>query len=171
MRRRRYSRVMSTAPNTVRMRTADIDDAAMLLDWRNDPVTREMSLQSDVVPLTQHLRWMASSLASDHRVLLIAEDPTTAEPVGMCRFDLEGRPPVAAEVSINLAPPHRGRGLGVAVLSGGIRELARTHPEVRILTAVIRAGNAASIRLFASAGFASTSAADDVLTYTLGADA
>ncbi len=145
-------------PTTVNVRPAAPGDAAGLLAWRNDPGTVTTSLSGAPVAADEHARWFAGVLADPARVLLIGElaDGTA---IGMCRFDVDGS---HAEVSINLDPQHRGRGLARPLLISAIDELRVRAPRVATLTAQVRAGNAASLRLFASAGFVARSGADDV---------
>jgi RimJ/RimL family protein N-acetyltransferase len=133
-------------------------DAELVLDWRNDPVTRAMSLDQEPVPLPQHLLWFRSALADPRRLLLIAE--RDGESIGMCRFDLEEES-ARAEVSINLAPAHRGSRLGGAVLRGALRTLEQMRPGIRDVIAVVRPENIASVRLFESVGFTRTGCADE----------
>ncbi|WP_461474694.1 GNAT family N-acetyltransferase [Microbacterium sp. HJ5] len=146
---------MTSSMGPLRARAAGLDDAAMVLTWRNDPDTRRMSLQTDVVPLDQHVRWFTASLADPRRVILIVDDTRTGEPVAMCRFDADEAmgTVIEAEVSINLAPEHRGRGYGRPVLEAAIAALEESHPKVQRLRAVIRPENTASLRLFTAAGF------------------
>lgn len=157
---------MMIATEPVRLRRATEADAEVIREWRNDPATRAMSIDQDPVPLPQHLAWFHRALEDPHRVLLIAEQEGT--PVGMCRFDV-AEDGAQAEVSINLAPERRGRGLGSAVLSGALRALVETGSGIRRVTAVIRPENVASVRLFESLGFVRVSdARADLLRYELG---
>lgn len=152
----------STLP-AVRLRPAVAADSDRLLEWRNDPVSRAMSLSSEFISREQHEGWYAASLASDRRVILIGEDRATGEPIGMCRFDLEADG--TAEVSINVAPRRRGGGIGSALLTAGLEEFARSHPAVREVGALIRVENPASIRLFEKAGFSRAGAEDGVARF------
>lgn len=149
----------------VRMRPAVIADADLLLAWRNDPITRQVSLQTDEVQPLDHDRWLTRSLASQERVILIAEDAVTGAPLGMCRFDLIVARPASAEVSINIAPQERGGGVGRAVLVKGITAFGAIHPEVGVLTAVIRQANEASVRLFEAVDFRRVAEESGLLYY------
>lgn len=119
-----------------------------------------MSLSNDTITREQHLRWYAASLASAVRVILIAEDAATGEPVGMCRFDIEDDG--SAEVSINVPPARRGSGVGGAVLGAALDAFGRSHPDVSPIAALIRVENSASTRLFERAGFRRAELADGV---------
>lgn len=152
-----------TGSEPVRVRRATEKDAVALLEWRNDPVTRAMSLNRDPVPLAQHLAWYRAALADPRRIILVAEEGGV--PVGMCRFDVDED--AGAEVSINLAPEQRGRGRGRAVLDAGLRALAAARPDVRSVIAVIRPENVASVRLFTAAGFRLRGSGGGVVRYAL----
>lgn len=125
----------------------------MLLAWRNDPQTRAASLQNTLVTPQAHASWFERVLADADRSVLIGElspgEPNSDNRIGMVRFDhAESR----TEVSINVNPHFRGRGLGRELLRAALREHA-TRTASSMLTATIRVDNAASIRLFEGAGF------------------
>jgi UDP-2,4-diacetamido-2,4,6-trideoxy-beta-L-altropyranose hydrolase len=127
----------------VLVRPAEPADARDLWLWRNDPVARAASRNSDPVAFGDHKGWFARALADPARLILIGE--VGGEPVGMVRFDVSGE---SAEVSIALAPERRGRNLGGKLLSIGLARM-----QARTVTATVRADNHASQRLFAGAGF------------------
>lgn len=151
-----------TGAAVLRVRLATLADAAELLEWRNDEHTRAASRSVGQVSRDQHERWLAAVLADPRRKLYIIE--TTDGPVrsvGMCRFDSEDSGPT--EVSINLNPAFRGRGLAAPVLSAAIEMFrARGGGE---LTATIRPGNHASIRAFERAGFRLSEATPEFSIY------
>ncbi len=146
------------AAEGIRLRRATLDDARLLLDWANDPVTREVSFQSGVIAWETHLPWLERRLASAQSLLLIAEE-SAGVPLGMVRFDIGDAAAAGATISINLAPAQRGRGLGPALILLGCRELRRAHGEMEI-HAFIKPGNAASVRAFERAGFQPAAPAD-----------
>lgn len=90
----------------MRIRAATIDDARILFDWRNDPLTREMSRNTAMVDWLQHIGWLTAWLARPRPNLFIAE---LAEPVGTFRVDDD-------EVSYTVAPAYRGGGIGTQML-------------------------------------------------------
>lgn len=120
------------------VRPATQDDALDLLVWRNDPLTRAMSLTTDAVAEDAHMAWFARALARPECRLLIGMQG--GDKVGMVRID-------GGEVSINLRPDRRGQGLALPLLKAAIAGAAGT------LVAHVRPENAASIRLFERAGF------------------
>lgn len=137
----------------IHVRRAVEADSRALFDWRNDPTTREGSVSTDVVEWPQHETWFRASLANPSRRIYIAEiDGSVESRVGMCRFDRDGDD---AEVSINLNPAFRGRGISGAVLRAAIDAYRESEHPVGLI-ARIRPQNVASVRLFKSAGFVRT---------------
>jgi RimJ/RimL family protein N-acetyltransferase len=128
----------------IELRSASMDDAELLWLWRNDPVTRAQSRNTEPVSWADHVRWLSFTLADPTRHLFIAESGGT--PIGMIRFDpAEGG---TDEVSINVAPDRRWHGLGAAILKIGC---AQIHSQ-RIVASVSES-NHPSRRLFESCGF------------------
>lgn len=139
---------MTTAPPLV-FRRARMDDAALLLAWRNDEATRQASIETGLVSLDEHVRWLAGSLASPDRNIQIAE--ADGQPVGVVRAD---RSADGWELSWTVNPGVRGRGVGRRML----RQIADTLDGR--LTAVIRTGNVASASMATAAGFSRTKSTD-----------
>lgn len=145
------------------MRPVAAEDADTLLAWRNDQATRTASLSTAEVPREEHVAWLARTFASGERELLIGEHDGVA--IGTVRFD--HRDGATSEVSITVAPEHRGKRLALPLLQAGLAAYAvspRTRP--RIL-AQIREHNRASRALFDAAGFIEIGRADGVLLLAL----
>lgn len=145
------------------VRPAAALDSRAVWTWRNDPVTRAVSVNTDEVPWADHERWFAAVLADRDRHLLVGE--VGPEPVGVVRFDRLDEPELW-EVSINLAPAARGRGLAVPLLDAGRDWLRAREGQVGVL-ALVRATNAASMRTFLRAGYAERSTEDGWTTLEL----
>lgn len=130
------------------LRRATEDDSQDIWHWRNDSLTKAMSVNSDDVSWETHHAWYSKALIDTRRMLIVAE-LSPDEKVGVCRFDLidEG-----AEVSINLNPTYRNLGLSRQVLEGAIREFRLLHQPT--LLAKIKINNVASLKLFTGCGFA-----------------
>lgn len=116
-----------------------MSDAEILLYWRNDPLTKAMSINTSDVSETEHLAWLAKTLSNPARKLYVAE--MDGVPVGTVRADL-GNP---TELSWTVAPEHRGNGYGKSMVSIA----ARLH---RPAKAVIKPENSASMRIAEDAG-------------------
>ncbi|MEU3274027.1 GNAT family N-acetyltransferase [Saccharomonospora sp. NPDC006951] len=144
-------------------RPATEADAALLLEWRNDPVTRQWSRNTDPVAPADHGAWLRRVLDSPDRHLFVIGTPS--EEVGTVRFDRDASQEVW-EVSITLAPSVRGKGMSAAVLAAGERALlaerdaAAELPVLAVLAvlATVHEDNAASMALFERAGYRKQSA-------------
>jgi RimJ/RimL family protein N-acetyltransferase len=141
----------------VSLRSATSEDSARLLAWRNDALTREMSIDQKETAREEHDAWFTRSLASDERDLLIAEHE--GSPVGTVRLD--ARAHGESEVSLTVAPEHRGRGFSASMLRA-VETFARDQGVIR-LVATIRARNDRSVRAFKSAGYYGFHAADGLV--------
>lgn len=130
------------------------DDARQVMAWRNDPLTLRMFYHRD--PKIWDAFWpeFRDSYFPDD-----APEPVFAvcdgERVGFVRFgpadDPEGAGRRCVDISINLGPEHRGRGLGTAMLHaahGRLRALG-----VAAVYAEVRQENEASRRTFEGAGY------------------
>lgn len=136
----------STLPS-LSARLATASDARLLLEWRNDPSTRDASRSHQSVSWVEHLSWMTRVLDDENRRLLVIEQAD--EPVATVRWDRQGLN--AWEVSITIAPAFRGKGLGRSVLSAGEHWIADGSP-IQLL-ATIHSSNSASQRLFANSQY------------------
>ena len=109
------------------------------------------------MPWETHEAWFSRALADPTRTLLIGIDPETRNKVGLVRFDLleSGQ----RLVGVNVAPEHRGRGLGALLLA---RALER---QSGALVAEVRPDNRASVRLFEKLGFRRQSEVDGFVLF------
>ena len=151
-----------------RLRPARLEDSAAVFAWRNDPLTRAMSRSARPVTWDDHQRWFAAVIDVPSRRVMIAEG--AGEQLAVLRFDrMDGRDGTDAgegawEVSINLNPAWRGRGLGAAVLRAACDGFQGPGACLS-LHAEIRAENAASRRIFEAAGFLALSTEGEILVY------
>ena len=106
---------------TIRLRPARRGDAGSILDWRNDAETRKLSGDTGEVSVERHQAWFGQMLADPGCWFGVAEDGS-GQPFGVVRFNLDPDDPSTAEVSINLAPEYRGRGLGGQCLQSAIHQ-------------------------------------------------
>lgn len=151
------------------IRPAVLEDSLTLLEWRNDPQTRENSLTTEEVSLENHHKWFTGSLQREDRVIYVAEAISSEnhfQACGMCRFDISQAGKTAV-VSINLSPKFRGQGLSLPILQMSITEFSQSQDQVNILEAEIKVSNQASISIFTKAGFKQVSQHDGVGRYSL----
>lgn len=130
----------------IQLRHVTREDARTLWLWRNDDLTRRMSIHTDPVPWADHCAWLEGILNHTTRHLLIGV--LNGADVGTVRLDQEG---TRATVNITVAPEHRGRGVGLNLLLA-LAQHAQGQG-LAGLNAVIRADNQASIRIFTKAGY------------------
>ena len=132
----------------VRIRPAAEADAEIMFLWRNAERTRRFMRDPDPIRREDHFAWLAKTLASKHRDLLIGE--TDQGPIGVVRFDREGK---RAEVAIYLVPGREGKGAGSDLLNAALLWLDRNRPETQVVEAEILEDNHASHHTFLTAGF------------------
>ncbi len=144
----------------VPLRPAQAEDSRRVWAWRNDPETRQASVDSTPIPFPVHERWFRESLARhDRRVYIIVADEQAS---GVVRLDISGR---EAEVSIHLAPERRRRGMGTAALRV-LAGLAFESLGLERLMALVKTENSASRKAFLAAGFrVAAEAAGQTLTF------
>ena len=147
--------------NNIKIRPAVLDDCYPVFEWRNDKSSREMSLDDNFITFTDHSSWFKSSLQSEKRTLYIGEQEN--KKIGVCRFDLN-LSEFTSDVSINMNPEMRNRGLGKAFLSKCITNYWVKNDYD--LLAKIRSQNLASLKIFKSVGFEEYSYKDEVVFLT-----
>ena len=152
--------------DALQVREAGPNDSATLFAWRNDPLTRSASLNTDEILWESHEEWFTHALACRTRHIFMIEALSNAEtrPIGMCRFDVDGE---TAEVSINLAPVMRGKGLAVGVLRSAITYFWSADLHNTEIIAQVREENTASRRLFERVGFSTKSSDGVVVVFDL----
>lgn len=131
----------------VTLRRARRDDAARLLEWRNDADAVRFSGTGRAVGAAEHAAWLDARLDDPATLLWIAE--VEGAPVGMVRLDVED---ATGTVSLTVAPAHRGRGFATQMLRCVLAEVAGGSRVTR-LRARTHTANVASRRAFERTGF------------------
>jgi len=96
----------------MQLRKATLDDWKILLDWRNDPITRENSFEQGKISEQTHKLWFNDSLLNPNRDIYILEDNNI--PVGSIRSDITWDNQYI--LSWSVAPDQRGKGYGTKIL-------------------------------------------------------
>lgn len=139
------------------IRNAMADDEALLLEWANDPQTRQNAFNPQAISAQAHHDWFTKRLnRPDHCVLFIAETESGI-PIGQIRFEREG---LEWEISYALAPMFRGVGLGRPMLDRAIQHLRGQRPVISLLGQV-KIDNPASSKIFTALGFRRRQASPD----------
>jgi RimJ/RimL family protein N-acetyltransferase len=125
------------------------NDSKDIWEWRNDELTKQMSITTDSVSWETHSSWYEKSLVNPNRYLYLGF-LNGNEKIGMCRFDVEVNTNIA-EVSINLNPKYRSKKLSSLLLSQAIAKFCEERNTD--LAATIRKTNIGSIKCFTKCGF------------------
>lgn len=139
---------------TLTLRPATLEDADLILAWRNDPETRRASHNTVKIQADEHNAWFSTVLKNPDRKLYIAEEQGMA--VGSVRADLSQG---VWELSWTVSPDARGRGIAkrmVALLANQIADPVRAE---------VKADNIASIRVAEYAGMKFQQDVDGVRHY------
>lgn len=134
---------MTSAFPNLQLRPATLADAALLLQWRNDPLTRKNSRNMAVVEERDHVAWLKTKM---HEIY-IAED--RGVPVGTVRAQ---KGEFSTELSWTIAPHARGLGYGKAMLLQFVRDII---PNDKIM-AIIEEGNQPSEAIAKALGLKKT---------------
>jgi L-amino acid N-acyltransferase YncA len=146
---------------SIRIRPVLIDDTNDIFTWRNDPLTRAMSINSNEVSRQNHDQWFKDSLNKPSRVMVVGDHDDNK--VGICRFDINEDQ--TATVSINLNPRMRGKGLSITFLQQSIDQFLQ-GAQCDIL-ATIKCDNITSMKCFEHVGFIKNRSDDIFHYYTL----
>ncbi len=140
----------------IELRSAEMTDAQLLFEWRNDPSARVQFLDPEPIKWDEHVAWLQDALVSESHLIRIAE--VSGTPVGTVRGQLvEG----AWRLSWSVAVSARGRGIA----SEMVRQLVDLLEGP--VFAEIKAGNVASNRIAERLGMKLCSTVDGVHRYSL----
>jgi RimJ/RimL family protein N-acetyltransferase len=146
----------------MQVREASIKDSREILEWRNDILVREMAFDSSIISQETHDSWLAMSLNSEHRKLFIGI--LNDGKIGICRFDITSKDN-CAEISINMNPVFRGKGLSVQFMIMAIKNF-RVKSNMNII-ARVKGINLASQKVFKNAGFITKEILTDEILFFL----
>ena len=139
---------------TITIVNADKSHSRDIWEWRNDPVTRYFSRNKEEVKWNEHEKWFENSLKNPKKFLYVGVSLGSKKmPMGIIRFDLINPKKYYYEVSINIAPIMRGKGLGPFLLNYGTQAFDCEVNKCNRIYAELKVDNNASIKLFTSAGY------------------
>jgi RimJ/RimL family protein N-acetyltransferase len=131
----------------VSLRPAARADAERLFAWRNDPSIVAWSTSRRSVGWEEHVSWLERALDDPDRLLLVIV--ADGQDAGQLRLERTGP---TAVVSVYLATPFTGRGLGVRAIALGCGQGFERWPIAEV-SACVREDNAAGRSAFGKAGF------------------
>ena len=142
------------------IREANKSDCRDILKWRNDKISRKMSLDKNIILYKTHKAWFFSVLEDIYRTLYIGEVDNCK--VGVCRFDFD-KSQLASEISIHINPIFRGKGLGKLFLKLSIKKYLKNNKND--LVAQVRSDNFSSIKIFIYSDFQIIKKSDDKIYF------
>lgn len=133
----------------LRAREAAASDEALLLEWANDPATRENSFSVQPIPVASHQAWFRERLRDRRNCRFFVVETAEGLPVGQVRFDSGDN---CWTVSYAVSKTFRGRGLGRRVLEVALAEFRREETSATIV-GIVKPDNTASNKIFNALGF------------------
>lgn len=140
----------------VTLRKAKHDDADILLEWRNDKLTRKASVNMEIIKREDHDKWFEQTLSNNLRELYIAE--ISGQPIGTTRLDKIDKQNF--EISWTVAPKYRGQGVGKII----VQKTIEMKPDA-VFLAQVKKANIASLSIAKSSGMEQSDEKDDVVTF------
>ena len=95
------------------LREVKKSDWKVLLEWRNDKITRQNSFNSDLVSVSEHKEYIKNTINNPNRILFILE--YNEIPVGTIREDRSEKDDL--ELSYTISPMYRGKKIGQIMMS------------------------------------------------------
>ncbi len=136
----------------IHLRNAQHEDAYLLFNWKNDPISRKLSLNTKNIPWESHLKWFKEKLDSPTYYIKIAIDKQK-KPVGYIRLEKALNEWL---IHFYVALEHRGKGFGKLILEKGIRELQKDNCDLIAFKALVLKENTASVACFLACKFSKT---------------
>lgn len=123
-------------------------DKDLLFAWANEEEVRKNSFSGHKISYEEHCRWFLEIMQNHayRQYIYMSKDV----PVGQIRLHITGD---TAEVSYSIGAGYRGRGYAKKMLACLCGQVTEEEPQIRILTAKVKAGNNRSKSVFLNAGF------------------
>lgn len=146
----RVSALITINPDTqLYVRHANMSDEALILNWANDPETRQNSFSPDPISEETHHQWFCNRLRNPDDCCFYIVETKEGIPIGQVRFEKNGQ---VWEIDYSLAPHFRERGLGRALLKAALLKLRSEHLGSLVLGRV-KKSNIPSCKVFESLNF------------------
>jgi hypothetical protein len=127
----------------MKVRFASLEDSALVLEWRNDPITIANFRTNRAIPSSEHIPWFAKQLKDVVNTFCFI-GLEEGLPCGVVWFR-RNRSDIF-ETSVNLAPSFRGKHLSIPLLSGAINKI--NSVQCIGFSTEIRTTNIPSIKMF-----------------------
>lgn len=139
--------MMDMSQGKLYLRPAVMEDKEMLFRWRNDPICRKNSVNTDRIEFNSHCLWLSEKLSSSKCDIFICMKQDI--PIGQVRVDYEGK---VGKISYSIAHEFRGAGYGFRVLEL-LEEKEKGKGNLHMLCALVKKNNIASMRCFQMLGY------------------
>ena len=123
----------------------------LLWQWRNDPITRQMSNNTEKISWENHSSWYKKVLLNNSKKLYLGEERGNF--LGVVRFDKCDNEEYAYEISVNIAPVSRGKGYGKKLIINSINRFLTEVDNCKFIRAEVKKLNEPSNKLFRNCGF------------------
>ena len=144
------------------IRNPTLFDSNDILDWRNDKKSRLMFFDSSVVKKKDQETWFAKAVIDKNVKMFIGI--VKKNKIGICRFNIKENNKFA-EVSINMNPFFRGKGLAKNFLKLSILKF-RENNNINLI-AKVKIKNTLSQNFFRAVGFYQFSLTPSLITFLL----
>lgn len=130
------------------LRKATEKDMDLLFQWANDPIVRTNSFTTEPIPYQEHCEWYKKLLTRTdcHQYIYMQG----RENVGQVRIIINGN---EAEISYSICREKRCMGHGKRLIQLLGRQVKIEFPDVKKLTAKVKADNIASRQAFLDVGY------------------
>lgn len=142
------------------LKRAEEKDVDVLFEWINDEEVRAQSLSSKKILYGEHVNWFSKKLSDPNCYLYIAY--TNDVPSGMIRFDIDG---TTATISYLVDSSHRGKGIGSAIVTEGLKKFLSEASFQGTVYAVVKTSNFASIKIFERLAFEKESENNELIRF------
>ncbi|MFH0922977.1 MAG: GNAT family N-acetyltransferase [Candidatus Micrarchaeota archaeon] len=128
------------------IRKAVLSDRKAIWTWRNDPITRANSRNPASISWKQHSAWFSTAFEKGNpKIFIVSSGRARA---GAVLLNVRGK---LCEVSVNIAPSFRGRGVGSSAIK--LASNVAKRQGLLSLEAFIKKNNLASQKAFEKNGF------------------
>ena len=125
------------------LREVTKSDWKVLLEWRNDKITRQNSFNSDLVSVSEHKEYIKNTITNPNRTQFILE--YNEIPVGTIREDRLEKDEF--KLSYTISPMYRGKKIGQIMMSLYLIERKGSF------LCVVKEENTSSIKMIEKLGF------------------
>lgn len=132
---------------------AEVKDLIDVYKWRNNLISRRMFNNHLRIKYFKHKLWFFNSLRNkDVFITICKKNEDGFIKLGVVRFNYV-KIKKSAEVSINISPHMRGKGLGLICLKKSISLFKKNFIYCKSLTAFVKSKNIPSYKIFKNSGF------------------